>query len=277
MRPDFIIIGAMKAGTTSLHYYLGLHPQISMSTPKELDFFLAGCNWEKGRDWYASHFRRSGFVQGESSPNYSGHPNSTGVPERMHQMVPDARLVYLLRDPVERMISQYVHLASEGIERRPLEEALLDFDGSSYLARSRYHMQVQRFLAHYPREQLHLLTTESLAARRTEVLGEVFAFLGVDASFSTPRFRIVRHRSRDRRLRSRMGRLLFNTPPALGLHRLSHDFAYHLGYALSYPFSRSVPRPVLAPETRVRLEEALAEDLRALRTFTGNAFNEWSC
>jgi len=90
--PDFIIIGAMKAATTSLHYYLNLHPQISMSREKELNFFVKKQNWRKGIAWYKSNFNSKEQLAGEASPNYTNFPFFKGVPERMHAVVPDIKL-----------------------------------------------------------------------------------------------------------------------------------------------------------------------------------------
>jgi len=107
--PNLIIIGAMKCATTSLHYYLNLHPQISMSEEKELDFFIHKNNWHKGIEWYKTNFTGNASVYGESSPNYTKYPFFNGVPERMHAVVPDAKLIYVVRDPIERIISHYIH------------------------------------------------------------------------------------------------------------------------------------------------------------------------
>src|SRR5687768_8813331 len=101
--PNLIIIGAMKCGTTSMHGYLRRHRQIEMSGTKELDFFIAGRNWEKGPDWYASQFPGGTAIRGESSPNYTSALIFPGVPERMHSVVPDARLLFMVRDPVDRI------------------------------------------------------------------------------------------------------------------------------------------------------------------------------
>lgn len=102
MLPNLVVIGGMKCGTSSLHYYLSLHPQISMSEPKELSFFAE--NWPRGRDWYEAHFPEDLPIRGESSPNYMKHPAFPGVPERMVSLVPDAKLVYLVRDPIARIV-----------------------------------------------------------------------------------------------------------------------------------------------------------------------------
>ena len=103
MLPNLIVIGAPKGGTTSLHHYLGAHPDVFMSRRKELGLFDRE-DWRDRVEWYERQFpdRPRGYA-GESSPAYSMHPTVAGVPERIHELLPDARLIYLVRDPVERL------------------------------------------------------------------------------------------------------------------------------------------------------------------------------
>lgn len=152
--PNLIVIGAMKCGTTALHRYLDLHPEVAMSEPKELNFFFgperlderdepaarSAGNWHRGVGWYAMQFRPAP-VRGEASPGYTS-PSFPEAAERMARVVPEARLVYAVRDPVARAVSQYLHHRADGTERRPIEEALLD-PASQYLARSLYHERLE--------------------------------------------------------------------------------------------------------------------------------------
>ena len=114
--PNLIIIGGLKCGTTSIHHYLGLHPEIQMSKPKELNFFVAELNWDLGLDWYASRFDDRFPVRGESSPHYTNLPRFTGVAERIREHCPDARLIYMVRDPIKRILSHWVHATGAGYE-----------------------------------------------------------------------------------------------------------------------------------------------------------------
>lgn len=197
--PTVIVIGAMKCATSAVHEYLDEHPAVSMSRPKELNFFngpdrpphqdrerwwLTG-QWHRGLDWYSRQFDGTAPARGESSPAYTA-PSSPEVPERMAAVVPDVRLVYLVRDPVDRAVSQYLHHHREGDERRPLREALLD-PRSQYLARSRYHERVAPFLRWFPREQLHVVVQERLLRDTGGVMGEVYRHVGVDPRWRGPR------------------------------------------------------------------------------------------
>ena len=187
--PNVVVIGAMKCGTTALHDYLGRHPQITMSQPKELNFFFgpatdAGTagwtagNWSRGLDWYTSHFDAGAPLRGESSPGYTS-PDHPGVAERMVATIPDARLVYLVRDPIARALSQYDHHRSEGTERRDLAAALTD-PASQYVSRGRYHEQLVPFLSSFAREQIVIVAQEDLRQDRDATLCRLFRFLGAD-------------------------------------------------------------------------------------------------
>ena len=194
--PNVVIIGAMKAGTSALHAYLARHPQVAMSTPKELNFFFGRetgdtsgewsprGNWHRGVHWYAGHFDSTAAVRGEASPGYTS-PDHPEVPERMGAVLPDARLVYLVRDPVARAVSQYRHHRRERAEQRPIAEALLDPAGQ-YVSRSRYAERLAPFLEHYAHTQLTVVVSERLRAAPRQTLSSLFATLGIDDGFWDP-------------------------------------------------------------------------------------------
>ena len=199
MRPGYLVIGAQKAGTTTLEHYLDRHPEIGGPYRKEVHYFDINA-WRSPR-WYLGHFplKRSGGprLAGEASPYYLFHPVAH---ERAHRLLPDVRLVVLLRDPVARAVSHYNHSRRRGLENLPLEEAvereperlageeerLRDpraLSGPhrhwSYVSRGRYAEQLERWLSVYPREQLHVVIAEEFFARPAEVYRDVLRFLGV--------------------------------------------------------------------------------------------------
>lgn len=195
--PTFVVVGAMKCGTTALHRMLGAHPGVAMSDPKELNFFFgtappapdapdpwAAGNWWRGVDWYARHFPAHVPVRGECSPGYTS-PDHPEVAERLAATVPDASLVYLVRDPVDRAVSQYRHHRRDGAENRPLAEALLDPD-SQYLARSRYHERLAPFLDHVPRDRILITCSEELRANPATTVAAVLRFVGADPAVRPP-------------------------------------------------------------------------------------------
>lgn len=197
--PDFLILGAQKAGTTALYAYLRWHPQITGPSFKEVSFFDR--HYARGERWYRAHLpiRRSGLV-GEASPSYLFHPLA---PERVARLVPHARLIALLRNPVDRAFSHYQHEVALGREELPFDDALAHeeerMEGEldrmlrdpayfsypwwnyTYAARGRYAEQLERWLAVFPREQLLVVITEELAADTAGAYERVLDFLGVEA------------------------------------------------------------------------------------------------
>lgn len=194
--PTFFVIGAARAGTTSLHYYLSQHPQIQMSATKEPHFF-AGPAGEFGYgaprvdrlDDYRALFDPRVPVRGEASPSYAAYPRRVGVPARIKELVPDARLIYLVRDPIERTVSHYRHrVATEG-ERRDFTDALEDLEPSNiYLCASRYATQLEQYLAHFPADRILVIQQSDLRRARPETLRRIFGFLEVDDDFTSPAF-----------------------------------------------------------------------------------------
>lgn len=152
----------MKAGTTSLHYYLNQHPQIFMSDPKELWYFVQEKNWSKGNDWYLDHFSDVSreIVIGESCPDYTMLPKYQGVAERLHRFNPASKLVYILRDPVERVISHYWYDVRLAGEQRDIMTAVRE--EPAMLQISNYAMQLKEYLRFFSQDDIYLLTFEKL-------------------------------------------------------------------------------------------------------------------
>lgn len=265
MLPNLIIIGAMKSGTTSLHRYLNMHPDISMTERKELDFFIEHNNWSKGIRWYESNFTGNAQIQGESSPNYTKYPQNSGVPKRMHSIVPDAKLIYILRDPVERIVSQYIHLYSWNREDKPFAEAVMvNAKSYSYIECSKYHMQLEQFLAYYPKSSILILDMMELQNNRQGTLKQVFQFLGVDDSFYCDEYSKVFHESSKRR-KNRLGKFLSRLPKGRGVN----------GLLPPQWTSTEVKRPVLDAQSKQYLIEQLQDDVTQLRRLTGQKFESW--
>lgn len=274
--PNLVVIGAQKCGTSSLHRYLDLHPAIAMSKPKELKFFVHADPTEERLAWYTHHFRADAPIRGESSPVYTYYPFVTGVPERMHGLIPEARLIYMVRDPIERAVSEYLHLKAREDETRPIEQALSDPD-SSYVWRGRYFTQLQLFLAHYPLARVLVLDQRDLLERRAETMNRVFTFLGVDASFTSPEFGRMWEVSKGK---GRKFTLLYKASRAFGGPRVWAALPTRLRWlgervALSSTASGKA-RPMLDDAVRARLVELFSGEARQLRELTGERFASWS-
>src|SRR2546427_5443241 len=141
MLPNFFVIGAMKAGTTALWSYLGQHPSVYVAT-KEPNFFAFA--WDRGQDWYESLFEGASGepARGDISPSYTQYPK--GVPARIASLVPDARLIYSLRHPIERIQAHYLHAVVGGKEHRPIELALDETPW--YVTCSKYSTWIKHYL-----------------------------------------------------------------------------------------------------------------------------------
>ena len=268
MLPTFLVIGAQKAGTSSLHAYLHAQPDVFVSATKELDYFVAERNWRRGQAWYEAQFAGAAEYRaaGESSPLYTMYPSFPGVPERIRAVVPDVRLVYLVRDPIARLRSHYLHVVAEGGERRPIDAVARDDSG--LIAFSLYAMQLEQYLEHFGRDQLLVLPTERLRDDRERTVRRVLAFIGADAAAPLVGLDREAHRSDEKQVPRRglraVGRLASSLPSRVGgpLRRLSH-------------------RPIAAIDTTVppplerELRRQFREQLPLLRSFVGPDWDGW--
>jgi Sulfotransferase domain len=274
--PNLIVIGGLKCGTTSLHHYLNLHPQVQMSRPKELNFFVAELNWPLGRDWYASHFRARAPVRGESSPHYTNRPRFDGVAARMAATLPEARLIYMVRDPIDRMLSHYLHNVGGGYEDRPLPEALGDTH-TAYVDRSRYFFQLEPYLDAFESDRVMVVSREELLRDRAQTMRRVFGFLGVDEGFTSDQFE--REWETGTAKGSGRFRLMDRAVRLPGLRTLDRNFdrlpeplRWRVERIVHDPDSGAAPKPELPLDLRVRLVELLRPDVERLERFAERRF-----
>jgi len=197
-RPNFLILGTQKGGTTSLYEYLCHHPRVIPNLHKEVDFFI----WQyyRGLDWYISHFpplpKGGNFITGEASPSYMVDGR---VCDRLWEAFPDVRLIFILRNPVDRAFSQYQdHVNWMGREHRSLEEAIADeiaiietlddltlaerefwMTQYGYLLRGMYVYFLEKWMRRFPAEQMLILKSEDFYAHPQKTLKQVFEFLGL--------------------------------------------------------------------------------------------------
>jgi hypothetical protein len=280
--PSFVIIGAAKCGTSSLYEYVRAHPDVFMPPQKELQYFCGpftdepwlASTLDLGQEWYESNFAGAGdaIAIGEASTHYTLHPHSTGTAARMAATIPDARLVYIMRDPIERARSHYVHWVRLEHERRSVDVALRT--RSIYLDCSRYAMQIEQYLEHFPREQLLLLRSEELRADRAAVLRRVFEFIGVDPSWepgTTGEF----NRAESRLAPNRALRAVRRIPGRKAIVRMVPTAL--LESTKRRFFVRTVDRSVatISEATSAALRAALRDDTARLRRYLGDDFDCW--
>ena len=185
--PDFAIIGAMKAGTSSLHEQLKLRDGLFLSDPKEPNFFSDDPQYARGLGWYRGLFAdaRPDQLCGESSTHYTKLPTHPRTVERMQTVLPDARFVYVMRHPVERLVSQYIHEWTQRTVRGSIDQAVEAEE--RFVAYSCYHRQLEPYLEAYGPERVLLVCFERLVAQPDAELDRICAFVG-DPTPTAPRW-----------------------------------------------------------------------------------------
>ncbi len=181
-KPNLLIIGAMKSGTTSRHDYLDTHPQIAMSEVKEPGYFVEELGLSKGEAWYLSLWDQASKYRyrGESSTHYTKLPVSQGVPERLFRFNPEARLIYIMRNPFDRVVSHYWHALRDqyhGGELRPLLKAVKNDPG--YLAFSDYARQLEPYFERFGKDTVLTLTFEALVEDPQREVDRIYRWLGL--------------------------------------------------------------------------------------------------
>jgi sulfotransferase family protein len=271
--PNFLVIGSAKSGTTSLAHYLRAHPNAYM--PRfEPHYFTAERRWKLGQAWYENQFKEAedAIAVGEKSASYSRHPLYPGVPGRIADLLPDVHIVYLVRHPLDRMRSEYLHRRLNGKETRPLDEAVRA--DPSYLDTSRYALQIHRYLEHFPRDQLLVLTAEQLRHARHASLDRVQEFLGLDPAWEPPELGREYNRTAQKRARRPIPRPLKRLLDASLQVGVSPRTVERLSYR---PVATKVDqtRIVFSDEVRARLEDELCDDVRRLRGYLDPEFDGW--
>lgn len=290
-KPNLFIIGAMKSGTTSLHQYLSEHPDISMSTFKEPSYFLTP---EEVRDVYFEAWAQ-GFwksentylalfpdadkktIIGESSTNYTKMNKVTCCAEKIKTFNPDAKFIYLMRDPVHRTISHYFHEFRRGEEKKGILQALAE--NPYYIETSDYAFQLAPFMNVFDRSRFLFLTTEAMQRDPRATYRQVCEWLGVDAAFLPPSLGSRVHETPEEMLvpRGGAGKMLIHA-----YHLLKTHTGLREPKALRAFLMRMVKRPTQRSETREQEEIAIRylrpimqEKVARLVPLIGRDFPEW--
>lgn len=195
--PTFLIVGAQKAGTTSMDFYLREHPDIFMYPKKEIHFFDNDERFALGRDWYEKHFskRKDEKEIGECSPLYMYLEN---VPQRIYDMYPKIKLIFMLRNPVNRALSHYKMEVRAGRETKTFADAIKSEEIRivkgmyekkyfSYKTRGLYLEQIERYVKLFDREQMHFVILEELKNNPENIMKNIFDFLEVDPGIKLSR------------------------------------------------------------------------------------------
>ncbi|MES9991075.1 MAG: sulfotransferase [Candidatus Thiodiazotropha sp.] len=181
---NLFIVGAMKSGTTSLHNYLNIHPEIFMCEPKEPGYFAEEIAWNKGLEWYMSLFKDATEQHkyiGESSTYYTKLPDHQGVVEKIYDHNPDAKFIYVMRNPFTRIVSHYWHEYRQhyagGVQNNILQECK---SKDNYIHYSDYAMQLRPYINKFGKDRIYLLTFEGLINNPIHETKKIFEWLGLE-------------------------------------------------------------------------------------------------
>ncbi len=286
--PNLIIIGIQKCGTSALHYYLDLHPEIGMSSPKELNAFRGEVDRSSLRAAdhalvenlravvtpvadYSSYFDPGFPVRGEASPAYLApwYPES---PARIAAALERPRLIALVRDPMKQIPSSWQQSRSLGLEQRSLDDAI--GVGGAYLERIRFRRVFEPYLQHFPREDLLVLDQADLLHRRRETLKRAFGFLGVDGEFYDPRMERMRHVSAQKGRGKRILDRLQRSPLAAPAYRLPQEAKWRIE-RLFADRSERMATPTLGVASGDLVREELGADVAWLMSEFGIDTDQW--
>jgi hypothetical protein len=270
--PTFVVIGATQSGTETLHVWLNDHRDVCMSPREGLDFFLEDGTWDKGVGWYALRFGNCRWDQarGESSPRYADTHLDAGVPKRMYSVLPGVKLIYLVREPLERMRALYRQRAADGLERRSFADAVSG--DSDYVGASRYIEHIGAYLKEYEKKQLLVITSEQLAADPQGTIAAVHEHIGVrHEPLSEEKAR--REVTADQRNDSGVSRRLKASPAYW--RALNRSWQLRAWHERLFTRKSHVAATPLSKQADSDLRAELEKDTQALEVFVGRRLTEW--
>jgi hypothetical protein len=251
--------------------WLSRHPEIFIPDEKELHFFDREAHWSRGIDWYLDQFLpgRDVPVLGEASTSYMVYPHAV---RRMAEIVPAARLIVQLRNPVDRAYSHFCFATAWGAEHRTFDAAVADelrghieVPGGEYLGRGRYRVLLDRVCDHFPREALHVVVFDDLVTTPEAVFRDACRFVGANESSVPPEVGSQANSSRAIRsrwlwMRTKRGRYPLRSPS---------DRSAKIDRLITRSF------PPLTRETRSKLIDHFAEDNAALEQWLHRDLSSW--
>lgn len=279
--PYFMIIGAAKAGTSSLHAYMQRHHQVFMTTPKEPEFFSRREFYARGVGEYCDLYKGAeGKVTGEASTTYTRWPHTEDSPRLIYENVRTSRFIYLMRNPVDRAFSHYLHHMRAGFTMT-FEEALKK--DNIYFDCGNYYMQIERYLRFYELDSFLFVFQDELKAKPLDVLRKIERFLGLEPCDYLSGAVIEKNvRSSDYYLRSRTTQRLRKLPLASAvidvMPREWKDEAFRRVKKswVGRSILSSYALPTMRPDTRRYLEEMYREPNRRLANLLNVDLESWN-
>jgi hypothetical protein len=259
--PNFIIIGAMKCATSTLHDQLAAQSGIFMSTPKEPNFFSDDAQWNKGIEWYGSLFEnaKEQDICGESSTHYTKLPDYLKTLERMRRRLPDVKLIYVMRHPLDRLISQYMHEWTERTITLPIEAAVKNYP--RLVEYGLYSAQLKPYMDVYGTDKILPVFTERLMTCPEIELQRVCDFLGYEGQVNWEKNIQNRNISSDRLRKSEFRDALVNIPAVTWVRTKIVPQSIRDWIKSFWQIKQ---RPVLQSDIQTLLKSAFDKDLAVL-------------
>ena len=290
--PDFLIIGAAKSGTTTLYEYLCRHPQVYsigehpyFTNTKEPNFFGEDEKYAKGLEYYATLFNdaKPDHLCFEASTDYTKYPEFPQSAARIPQALPQIKLIYIMRHPVDRAYSYYLHLCRHSGVKETFEDygkkTSVCVDGSDYI------IQIEQYLQYFPRESFLFLLMDDLLKNTQETLRQVFHFIGIDEQINlvedNPIYANKGSQVFEDKIRLKITQPLLSIPVIgdLGslLPRQYRDAIYQLLQPIFYQqtLKQEYSPPPMLPETTEMLLERFRQSNQKLSEFTGRDLSFW--
>ncbi|MHA7816390.1 MAG: sulfotransferase family protein [Pseudohaliea sp.] len=268
-KPNFMIIGSARCGTTSLHKYLQHHHDIFLSEPKETNFFSRDRFYSKGERWYLSHFKTTAYAVGEASTSYTSAPNVSETPRRIRQLLGEnIKFIYIVRDPVERILSHYIHYAFRGQTVEPLDR-ILEEKKSSIINQGRYAYQLDQYLQHFEKANFFVTTLNQLKAKPQETMESLYKFLGVRPILLPAEKQAVHNKNTEFIEMTEFGKALMQ----FYNHHFEHlALPYFIGQSLENIArlgGRRFTKPILSRQTLEDIRSFYVNDMRKLKAEWG--------
>jgi hypothetical protein len=270
--PNFFVIGAMRSATTTLCDALARHPHVYMSDPKELNFFSSDETFARGWDWYRSQFAQTNgkLAIGEGTTNYTKQSLYPRAAERLAKSIPEAKLIYIVRHPLQRILSHWLHLLRMGQVLPTIAEAIKQ--APDMLDISLYWKQISAYRRFFSDDRIFVAFVDDLVASPDEVIAHCSKFLGLEPFAEVTRAHVHSNAYPDVGVDGKLLRLLRKIPGAQAVARLQPAAMRSLWRPLKKPQPREAQWP---DELRTQVVCHLEPDTRQFLEFYGKPADFW--
>ncbi len=270
-RIDFIIIGAQKGGTTTLFEILARHEEVAMSKIKELNFFnvIRELTTENIKRYHDNFNWQEGKIYGEASTRYTQYPLYNDPAMQIFKYNPRIKLIYIIRDPIDRILSQYSFYRIQGLAKKPFEQEI--FSNEEFLTTGMYSYQISQFLKYFGRKQILVLFFDDLIHHSDKIKKQLADFLGIDMTkFSADH--IHKNKSEGTFYKTSFIRLIQQSYLYKPLNFLIRD---KLKDPLKQIFYKRSTKVVFSEKLMKKLVEYYREDIQQMAAYTQSDLSHW--